>query len=224
MRGNVEIEWGGETLTLLPQRALYWRRSSTLFITDPHFGKGATFRNAGMALPHGGTDNDLKILDEALSKTGAERLIILGDFFHTKSSQSDGVLESLATWRSRCQNLEITLVRGNHDRHAGAPPESLAIECVEDGLSLPPFVCYHEPVDSKNAVEKGNGRYRLCGHLHPVFTLRDRDGSSIRMPIFHFSMQQVILPAFGRFTGGYQMKKRDGDCVFLVGEECIVEV
>lgn len=223
MNGSIEIVWAEEALTLLPQRAIYWERRSTLFISDPHFGKGATFRSAGLALPQGSTDNDLQCLEEVLTDTGAEQLVILGDFFHTKSSQSPKVLASLAAWRGRCQNLTITLIRGNHDRHAGAPPPSLQIDCVEDGLSLPPFVCYHEPCDDAENHHESTA-YRLCGHLHPVFTLRDRDGSALRMPAFHFAEQQAILPAFGRFTGGSSVHKGEWDRVFLVGDDRVVEI
>lgn len=224
MKGSVEIVWAEEALTLLPQRALYWERLSTLFITDPHFGKGATFRSAGMALPQGSTKNDLQRLGDVLTTTGAERLVVLGDFFHTKASQSAKVLASLAAWRNRYENLAVTLIRGNHDRHAGAPPAALQIETVADGLSLPPFVCYHEPLAVDTDHNDKSQAYRLCGHLHPVFTLRDRDGSSMRQPVFHFSAYQAILPAFGRFTGGYPVQKGEGDRLFLSGDERVMEI
>jgi hypothetical protein len=40
----MEIVLAGETLRLLPDKALYWPRQQTLFIADAHFGKVAAFR------------------------------------------------------------------------------------------------------------------------------------------------------------------------------------
>ena len=50
MKGVLEIEWAGEKLVLLPERAIWWAREKTLFIADPHFGKASTFRSAGLAV------------------------------------------------------------------------------------------------------------------------------------------------------------------------------
>ena len=224
LKGALDIACAHEKLQLLPQRAIYWPRKATLFITDPHFGKDASFRRAGIGLPQGGTESDLQILAEVLTQSGAARLIILGDFFHTKSSRSANVLDALAAWRGRCQTLAITLVRGNHDHHAGKPPDVLNIDCVGEALQLSPFICYHAPLDEEARRQDDPSLYGLCGHLHPVFALRDRDGTSLRLPAFHFAKHQAILPAFGRFTGGYEVHKHRDQRVFLVGEQRIFEV
>ena len=56
MTGAVEMEAAGEELELLPDHAVHWRRASTLFVADPHFGKAATFRAAGIFVPEETTD------------------------------------------------------------------------------------------------------------------------------------------------------------------------
>ncbi len=233
-----KLTWAGERLALLPQRALYWPTASTLFITDPHFGKGATFRQAGLPVPRGGTLDDLAKLDAALTATHAERLIILGDFFHTRTSRAPHVLAALQQWRDAHASLAVTLVRGNHDRHAGDPPAALNIECVPEALALPPFVCLHHPLgfdDSStseldmafdadsDAANVPAQAFALAGHLHPVVTLHGRGGSTLRLPCFYFGAQQALLPAFGRFTGGYPVRAVPGDRVFVVGEDEIIE-
>ena len=47
VKGSVSIEWQGESLDLLPDRAVYWHKEKTLYIADTHFGKTATFRKVG---------------------------------------------------------------------------------------------------------------------------------------------------------------------------------
>ena len=44
-------EVAGERLVLLPEMAAYWERAGTLLVADPHFGKAAAFRAAGIPEP-----------------------------------------------------------------------------------------------------------------------------------------------------------------------------
>jgi uncharacterized protein len=42
----------------------------------------------------------------------------------------------------------------------------------------------------------------LAGHIHPTICLRGPGRDSMRFPCFVLQGRQVILPAFGEFTGG----------------------
>src|SRR5690554_3561823 len=68
----------GQTLTLHPERAVYWERARTLIVADTHFGKAATFRAHGLPVPVGTTTAALQRLDAVLTRTRAERLLFLG--------------------------------------------------------------------------------------------------------------------------------------------------
>jgi DNA ligase-associated metallophosphoesterase len=207
----------GEALTVLAERALFWPRQSTLFIADPHFGKDATFRSAGIGLPQGPLDADLAGLDTALHHTCAQRLLVLGDFFHAKGGRTPDTLSILANWRQEHRSLEIVLVRGNHDRHAGEPPAEWRITCAGDFFALPPFVCCHTPYDAATPdLWPPEAGYRLAGHVHPVIQLRDVASSQTRLPCFVFGAEQALLPAFSSFTGGYTVRPQAGDCVFAL--------
>ena len=134
---------------LLPERALFWPRTGTLVAADLHWGKGATFRAAGIPIPVGGTGDDLARLDAALLRTCARRLVVLGDLFHARAGRiATGTLAELRRWRDLRSELEILLVRGNHDRHAGDPPADLRINCVNAPAFVPPFELRHEPAES----------------------------------------------------------------------------
>jgi DNA ligase-associated metallophosphoesterase len=188
-----------------------------LFIADPHFGKDATFRSVGIGLPPGSLEADLTRLDAVLQHTCAARLLILGDFFHAKRGRTPDTQQTLANWRQQHNGLDIVLVRGNHDRHAGEPPADWRIACVGDFWDLPPFVCCHMPYDPATPDPwPPEAAYRLCGHLHPVIQLRDVANSQTRLPCFLFSATQALLPAFSSFTGGYAVKRHAGDSVFVV--------
>lgn len=216
MRDDVTLQWGGAALTLLPERAVWWAAEKTLFIADPHFGKAAAFRFAGIPVPETSHEDDLERLSHLLTMTGGQRLVILGDFLHAKTGRSEGLFAALHAWRERHSAIEIVLVEGNHDRHAGAPPEELRIECVKGPWALGPFYCRHEP-------QEDAGVHVLAGHLHPSFRLSDRTGISVRAPCFHFSARMGVLPAFGSFTGTHNIRPTPMDRVFLVGEGAVIE-
>ena len=62
----IETNVQGETLWLLPQRAVYWPRAGALIVADVHFGKAATFRAGGIPVPGGTTAEMLRRLSVAL--------------------------------------------------------------------------------------------------------------------------------------------------------------
>ncbi len=121
------LELRGERLVLLPERAVFRERTATLLIADPHWGKAATFRASGIPVPRGTTLDGLARLDAMLQRTGARRIIFLGDYLHARQGRSPTTLQALAEWRARHLDIELVLVRGNHDRHAGDPPPELGL-------------------------------------------------------------------------------------------------
>ncbi len=214
---NAAIRWGGEDLVLMPERALWWPRERTLFIADPHFGKASTFRSAGIPVPELAHTDDLARLDDILRRTDAQRLVVLGDFFHAKIGRTAATLEALEAWRVRQRELEITLVLGNHDRHAGPPPAEWDFACVAGAHGLAPFVCVHEPRECAEG-------FVLSGHIHPSYQLGEAIGRGLGGPCFHFGARGATLPAFGTFTGTHRMKPEPGDRIFIIGPDAVVEV
>lgn len=215
--GVARVVVAGEELVLLPERAIHWARRETLLVADPHFGKAATFRFAGLFVPRGTTVSALARLDRMLEATGARRLVFLGDFLHAREGRSEEMLNAVAAWRRQHATTEIVLVRGNHDRRAGDPPGSLAIECVDAPHVDAPFVLSHHP-------RANEGHYVLSGHVHPCVRVRGRARQSHRLPCFWFGRDTGVLPAFGEFTGCAEVEPVPGDRVFVVAENEVVSV
>ena len=208
----------GVQVYLLPQRALYWGDEATLFVADLHAGKADAFHAAGIPIPAAVTLDDLARLSAILEATRAQRLVILGDFFHAAASQSIGVLSALSAWRAAHAALDVWLIAGNHDLRAGPPPAALGIVACGAEVRVGPFHCVHAPQDEP-------APYTLCGHLHPIAILAERAGGrygarSARLPCFHVGPRQTIMPAFSTFTGGKSVACRPSDRVFVTtGEE-----
>lgn len=215
----LEIDWTGERFGLLHERAVYRPAQRALLIADPHFGKAATFRTAGIPVPTGTTDTTLHRLDAALRKTDAHRLFILGDFFHSRAARNDKLHAQLQQWRMKWMQLNIVLIRGNHDAHAGDPPVELDIECVDEPHRDSAIDLRHHPADAT----RNSTRPSLAGHVHPRITLRDA-GGSLSGPCFYFGQREALLPAFGEFTGSHRISPEPGDRVFAIGPDAVLEV
>lgn len=217
---GVTFNAGGETLAVHPARLLYWPAAATLFAADLHLGKAAAFRRAGIPVPEGGSAADLERLGRAVEECGATRLVLLGDLLHAAGGRTQPVLDALAAWRARHPHVQVTLVRGNHDRHAGPPPAELGFALVEEPWPCGPFACRHAP----QAGAEADGRYALAGHIHPVAVLADRDGARLRLPCLHARPHGAVLPAFGSFTGGVAASPAPGDRIFVFFEGGVAEV
>lgn len=195
-----------------------------LLIADVHFGKAASFRRLGVPVPQGTTEANLARIEALLARlstpdggSAVRRIVFLGDFLHAASGRAPATLQALADWRARHADLPMTLVRGNHDSHAGDPPPALAIDVVDEpwvagGLAL----CHHPDLhpDALNAT----GRYAIAGHVHPVARL-GRGFDSLRLPCFHARAGVMVLPAFGAFTGGAMTQAAPGEAIYLVAGE-----
>lgn len=210
-----EFDIRGERIRIRPDRSLYWPAKRVLVVADMHFGKTEAFRADSVPVP-GGTEATLLQLDIALRETAAERLVVLGDFWHSKAGRSERVLGELARWRASHAGLSIDLVRGNHDR-AGAPPDGWGSDWETRTLLDPPFCFTHFPQPSADG-------YVLAGHLHPGIVLRGLGRERLRLPCFWFGPTVGVLPAFGTFTGLSEIAPAAGDRVFVIGDGCIFEL
>jgi DNA ligase-associated metallophosphoesterase len=214
----LEIELAGTLLQLLPQRCAYVPAARTLLVADAHLGKAHSFRRLGVPVPEGPTDDTLNRLGVAVAETGAERVIFLGDLLHSRHAQGAAAVAPVARWRARHGQLNLVLVRGNHDRHAGDPPPDWRVQAVDEPLTLLTLQLMHHPA----APEPGC--YGIAGHVHPVVLLGGRGPDRLRLPCFQFADGLGVLPAFGDFTGGHVVRRRPADRVFAIAAGQVVEV
>lgn len=236
MSSVVTTSVAGEELLLFPEKIMYWKRRRTLVLADPHFGKAATFRAAGIAVPSGTTEADLLRIDNVIGRTDPERLLVLGDFFHAAPGRSEhsNAIELLKEWRDRHRGLRVTVIRGNHDLHAGDPPDDWGFEIIPEALVESPFLFCHdrESLSAEGCqsavksagVDQPLSPYLLSGHTHPAVRLRDVTGATLRLPCFHFGRRAGLLPSFGSFTGNATIRPQRGDQVFVLGEGEIIPI
>lgn len=238
---RLRIDIAGEALWLLSDKAAWCEASRTLFVADLHLGKASTMRAGMLPVAPGvcraAAEQDLARVVALLSRTNAANLVILGDLLHARQGRDETLLTLVRAWResSEIAPIEITLVRGNHDRSSGDPPGDWRIRCIDEGHpwlipgSKASWSLWHVPPINQRGVERF-----LAGHVHPVFNLRLGGISAGRSPCFHlFSSQPtprstgLILPAFGSFTGGAHVPQgwaQRNERVILSAENRLIEL
>lgn len=190
----VLLNFAGHSFEPLLSGALFWRAESMLLVADLHFEKFSSFAKKGQMLPPYDTGLTLKRLERDIERTGAERIVALGDSFH----RDDGTETLLDTDRLRLMALlgksHWTWLSGNHD----PSPHALGGICVPH-LEHRGLFLTHEP---KRGVPG-----MIAGHLHPAATVVSQ-GSATRRPCFVHDGKLLLLPAYGAGAGSMNILGR----------------
>jgi DNA ligase-associated metallophosphoesterase len=203
---------------LLPQKAIYWQQQKALIAADVHLGKVGHFRKAGIAIPRDMEQDDLAMLSDLIHEHRPEKLYFLGDLFH---SDLNNDWDWFIMWRRQFPNLQIILIKGNHDIIHDKHYIDLNITLCKE-FTLGPFLMLHHPL--ANPDEPQTGGYVLCGHIHPGVNLVGRGRQSITLPCFAFGKNQAILPSFGKFTGSVAILNRKADKIFGVLKDKVIAI
>ena len=195
---------------LHPSGAVYWVEKKTLLLADVHLGKVAHFRKNGIAVPRKAEGVFYQKIEALLQTFSVDRIIFLGDLFH---SDQNNEWHLFAAWVEQ-QTAELILVEGNHDVIPAWKFEQLKLTVV-NSLSEDNFNFSHFPKEVYNS-------FVFCGHVHPGVKLKGGGLQRISLPCFYHSKHQLILPAFGAFTGLHLLQAKLGDQVYVTtGKEVI---
>lgn len=212
----MRLELAGQALVLRADRAVWWPARRTAFVADVHLGKDQVFRRAGVAIPADVLDAELVALDELLAATSAERLVVLGDWVHAAPADGDDWPHAVAAWRERHAALDLVLVAGNHDRGLAGWLERWRMHAWADGSTLDGLALSHE-------VDLDDPPAGLSGHVHPVVRFGPR-GDRVRLTAFARRHEHLILPAFGRFTGGGEGLARSGWTFYGIAGDRVIDL
>ena len=208
MQAEQPLKIGLDTFWLLADKALYWPERKTLLIADAHFGKAAAYRALGQPVPRGTTHKNLQRLTALIQQYPTETIIFLGDFLHAPKSHAPATLALILEWRLAHAHIECVLVRGNHDIKAGDPPDYLNISIVNEPYMLGDFALQHIPKPHAT-------HHVIAGHIHPTFMLQGKGRQRLRLPCFYHEKTLTLLPAFGDFTGGYELNSTKAEKIFV---------
>lgn len=192
--GGLRLNLRGIEVVCRPAGALWIKASAVLIVADLHLEKGSSFAAGGQMLPPYDTRETVMRLRAEVECLSPRLLIFLGDTFHDAGAEGrleecdHARLEALASGRT------LLWLAGNHDRTA---PRSLPGE-VSDAFSVAGLDLVHEPTQTPRGLE-------VAGHLHPCARVRGK-AASVRRRCFLTDGERVILPAFGAYAGGLNVR------------------
>lgn len=204
-----------QTLTLLPEKAVYVPASSALLVSDVHLGKSETFQHFGIPVPSQVNQATLERLQQAQAQTQAQQLFVLGDLFHARAGMVDEVIDRWLKFLATTQ-LEAHLILGNHDRPLAEELSQFSLTCHTRPIALESMILSHEPLPTH---EKLN----VCGHVHPCVQLGGQ-GDRLRLPCFYWEalLNRLTLPSFGDFTGGYTVSIHRETTAYAIADDAII--
>ncbi|WP_418500291.1 ligase-associated DNA damage response endonuclease PdeM [Flagellimonas sp.] len=209
---TLDIHIQGKEFQLHPLGGLFWVEKSLLLIRDVHLGKVNHFRKFGAAVPRKAIHKNFVLLDMIVADFQPFQICFLGDLFHSSLNKEWELFEN---WVAKTP-AEIILVSGNHDIIAPEKYRQLNVEIFPE-LIIDNFLLTHHP-------EERQGLFTFCGHIHPAVKLHGFGRQKLKLPCFFKSKNQMILPAFGEFTGTYTMNPSKNDEVYAIVEDVVVKV
>lgn len=213
---NIIVKIKGNNWSLLPERAMYWVEKKTLVAGDLHLGKSGHFRKSGIAAPQQINLTNLSRLDTLVSRFEPDRILLLGDLFHSDYNRE---WFSFEEWCKKYPSLKKILITGNHDSLHRTLYEEAGISTYPR-YTEGPFQFKHHPEENDTETEF----FRFCGHVHPGIRLKGRGRQSVRIPCFYQSLNQMILPAFGEFTGLHLLETGKATRLYGIADGQVVEL
>ena len=194
--------------------ALAWPDESLLVVADLHLEKGSSFARKGSVIPPYDSRATIERLTEVLKRWSPNRVISLGDSFH----DPDGGGRLADTDRAQIKELtarhDWIWISGNHDPF---PPSDLGGTSAE-AVTISGKVFRHLPNEPSEWIE-------ITGHLHPKASVTSR-GRRVSRPCFVSDHRRVLLPSFGAYTGGLDIRDpavatlfRDDYRAYLLGDD-----
>lgn len=208
----MKIVINNQNFTLHHSGAAFWEEKKILLISDVHLGKVAHFRKNGIGIPEEAIYENFLRLNTVLENFQPEKVIFLGDLFHSKINND---WNNFVAWKSNFSQ-QMILVEGNHDIIDSQYYAELNIE-IHTELIIDDFMLTHHPTEKE-------GFFNFCGHIHPGVKLRGAGRQFLSLSCFFRKPNQLIFPAFGVFTGKAYLIPSQNDTIYAITQEAVIEI
>lgn len=200
------LQLAGETLVLDLCGGLWLPEHRTLIVSDLHLEKGSSYAaRSGQFLPPYDTRETLACLHEAVVRHDPARVVALGDSFHDARGPERMEPGDRAMVAALQDGRDWVWIAGNHD---AAVSEGVGGRYA-DALTIGGLVLRHEP-----SPEPVTGE--IAGHLHPCGKVAMR-GRAVRRRCFVTDGSRLVMPAFGAYAGGLNVRDKAIEGLFPKG-------
>jgi len=186
------IAVAGVSLLADPEGALYWPAQGFLAVADLHLEKGSSFAARGQLLPPYDTAATLARIARLIARYAPRCVVALGDSFHDGGGPARLSRDDRASLSALQRGRDWIWITGNHDPEP-APDIGGAFETT---LTIGGLTFRHLPTAAVGEI---------AGHLHPVARVAHR-GRAVSRRCFAADATRLVMPAFGAFTGGLNIR------------------
>ena len=184
-----------------PAGIIYWPEEGLLAVADLHLEKGSSFAARGVLLPPYDTAATLARLAALIACYAPRVVVALGDSFHDRRGPARLADTDRATLRGLQRGRDWVWITGNHDPD---PAEGIGGRFLSM-LKIGALTFRHEPIE--------NAEGEIAGHLHPVARV-SRRGRAVSRRCFAADGTRLVMPAFGAYAGGLNVRDRAFTRVF----------
>jgi hypothetical protein len=205
------IDFAGQNFEAYPCGALYWRAQDMLIVSDLHFEKSSYFAGRKSFLPPYDTVETLQKLGAIVERVNPSALCFLGDSFHDEGAHGRMNAKDRDRLFTLLKDREVIWIAGNHD-----PVGRIDIEV--GGIIL------------RHEADTGDARPEISGHFHPCAKFVHK-GQKLRKACFAVTERKLILPSYGAFTGGLDVRDpaisallSPAPCLYVLGSKKVYKI
>ena len=192
--GSLVMQVAGVEVLMRTSGALWVEEARVLIVADLHLEKGSAYAARGQMLPPYDTTDTLTRLEAEVAALCPDVVVLLGDSFHDARAEGRMTPAHAIRLKALSQGQTLIWVVGNHDTDG---PKALPGDVVDE-VALAGLILRHEPRSGPQPQE-------VAGHLHPCARITATRGT-VRRRCFISDGERVILPAFGAYAGGLNVR------------------
>ena len=204
----------GEKFVFDKSGSIFLENLNTLIFSDLHLGKGLSFANLGNLIPPFDLDETLLNLKNIIEKYNPKRLISLGDSFHENKSIQKMERKYVNIINNLLHKIDIIWIEGNHDSNL------LFKDKIQGNFKNFYKLENFKFVHSKSETNELN-IFEFSGHYHPKITLKF-NGLNYSYKCFILTDSFCILPSFGTYTGGLDIKSSALKKILPINKQIII--
>ena len=210
------INFCNHRLQICKEGVLFWLEKEVAIVSDLHLEKGSSYASNGQYLPPYDSEETLKNLLNILDNYKVKKVILLGDTFHDKDAFNRMASKARFLFEELIKYYTVIFILGNHENKVKIDTIQFYREYVIDDLYF-----LHEA--SKRNIPQ------ISGHFHPVASINTGSKKITAKCIIHTDLN-LILPSFGEFTGGLNIKNKIYETffkrkykIYILGKKSIYE-
>ncbi len=200
--GESALKLAGASVVAHCAGALYWPEEGLLVVADLHLEKGSSFAARGVLLPPYDTAATLARLALVIARYAPRLVVSLGDSFHDGGGPARVADSDRAALGALQRGRDWIWIAGNHDPEPVTNVGGISAATLAIGA-----------LSFRHAPDAVAAEGEVAGHLHPVARVSSR-GRTVSRRCFASDGRRLVMPAFGAYAGGLNVRDRAFAAVF----------